>query len=100
MRSILLSLVSAALTVVAGPVLSSRSPVSLSFVKHISTTGTVNLIKQDRARVKTLTQRIHVSSRQENRSYDVSSNNTAVSYVVSVSYVALFQRPAHRSMSL
>ena len=49
-----IALLTLALTVAASPVVVDETPVTLSFAKHINSTGTLNLLKLDQARAKHL----------------------------------------------
>ena len=84
--STLLVTLTLALAVVANPVVTIRNaPVSLPMVKRINTTGTLDLVAHDKARIAGLRARASGSKIQSDSIVgSVPSTNQAVDYVVNV----------------
>jgi hypothetical protein len=83
-----IALLTLALTVPASPVAINNIPATLSFVKHINATGTLNLLKHDQARAKQL-QTGFIGGFAESVD-SIPITNTAISYLAAVrGYISL-----------
>lgn len=85
----LTSMLMLALSVAANPVTVRETLVSLPFAKHINSTGSADIVKQDQARIKQLLANAEARKTGATLSADasvssISVTNDAVSYVASV----------------
>ena len=80
------ALLTLALTVAATPVVVRDTPVSLSFAKHVNTTGTASILHRDQARAKHLKARAQALASGEfsEAAASIPVTNEAVSYIASV----------------
>ena len=82
LSSSFLAFLTLAVTVAANPIVTS-SPITLPFAKVVNTTGTVNIIAKDQARIKALKSR--TSPVVLERAVSDPVTNELVSYIASVS---------------
>ena len=83
-KSSFLAILTLALTVAATPVQVNQHLVSIPFAKRVNTTGSVNVVKNDLARIKALKNRAAPTVFEQDAVISAPVTNELVSYIASV----------------